>query len=65
VVLEGGISLPEGAAVAVIYPAQPSASQAAGTARVPFPPVRSAQPHSIDLTNDRIVEILDEEDAAP
>jgi hypothetical protein len=57
--------LPEGAAVAVVYPAQLPKSQGTGEKRVSFPLVRSAQPCSIDLTNDRIAELLDEEDAAP
>jgi hypothetical protein len=65
VVLDGNSELPEGAVVAVVFPAQPPKPQAAEGTRVQFPLVRSAQPASIDLTNDRIAEILDEEDAAP
>jgi len=65
VVLESGVSLPEGAAVVILYSAtseNPSVDQ--GT-RVSFPLVHSEQPGSIELTNDRIAEILDEEDVAP
>jgi hypothetical protein len=65
VVLEGGSQLPEGAAVRVVYPAPTGKPKAGGGMRASFPLVRSAQPGSIDLTNDRIAEILDEEDAAP
>jgi hypothetical protein len=66
VVLEGEISLPEGAAVTVVYSGR-VAKPARGIEhlRVQFPLIRSAQPGSIDLTNDRIAEILDDEDAAP
>ena len=65
VVLEGGASLPEGATVAILYPAPSPDSQPSQHKRVQFPLVRSARPGSIDLTNDRIAEVLDEEDAAP
>lgn len=62
VVLQGGVSLPEGAAVAVVYPAQAPPAQ---RKRVLFPLVRSAQPGSVDLTKERIAELLDADDAAP
>jgi hypothetical protein len=65
VVPEGGASLPEGASVAIVYPVPSSESSSPRRKRVQFPLVRSAQPGSIDLTNDRIAEILNEEDAAP
>jgi hypothetical protein len=65
VVLEGEAALPEGAAVAVVYLAQPPRTQGASRTRVSFPLVRSKQPGSVDLNNDRIAEILDGEDAAP
>ena len=62
VVLDGGPPLPEGAAVTVTYPAA-VAPPAAAKKRVDFPLVRSARPGTIDLTNERIGEILDDEDA--
>jgi len=64
VVLANGVSLPEGAAVTVVYCESSPQPQPADQTRVSFPLVRSAQPGSIDLTNDRMAEILDEEDAA-
>ncbi|NLS94554.1 MAG: hypothetical protein GXX96_20550 [Planctomycetaceae bacterium] len=60
VVPEGGASLPEGAAVVVVYPAAPPQPQSPQPKPVQFPLVRSAQPGSVDLTNDRIAEILGE-----
>ena len=65
VVFEKGASLPEGAAVVVVYPAASPESQPPQQKRVQFPLVRSAQPGSIDLTNDRIAENLDDQDPAP
>jgi hypothetical protein len=65
VVLENGSALPEGAEVAVSYPAPIPAAPTAERKRVEFPLVRSSQPGSVLLTNERIGEILDEEDAAP
>ena len=64
VVLDGKPNLPEGAVVSVSYPA-PSPESRLARKRVPFPLVRSAEPGSVHLTNERIGEILDEEDAAP
>ena len=61
IVLEGDPKLPEGIAVIVVLRA-PAA--AAGGKRVQFPLVRSALPGSVILTNERIAEILDEEDIA-
>jgi hypothetical protein len=51
--------------VTVSYPELPSEPPAVGRKRVSFPLVRSTQPGSVHLTNERIAEILDEEDAAP
>jgi hypothetical protein len=65
IVLDGHPNLPEGAVVTVSYPALPSEPPAVGRKRVSFPLVRSTQPGSVHLTNERIAEILDEEDAAP
>ena len=65
VVLDGNPKLPEGAVVTVLDPAAPSPPPAVERKRVPFPLVRSTQPGSVLLTNERIAEILDDEDAAP
>jgi hypothetical protein len=65
IVLDGNPNLPEGAVVTVFYPAVPTPPPAVPRKRVPFPLVRSTQPGSVSLTNQRIAEILDEEDAAP
>jgi hypothetical protein len=63
VVLEGGAKLPEGAAVRVLYPAGPVIRVAKNQKRVEFPLVRSSAPGTVRLTNQRIGEILDAEDA--
>jgi hypothetical protein len=65
IMLDGNPNLPEGAVVTVLYPAVSSAPPAIERKRVSFPLVRSTQPSSVHLTNDRIAEILDAEDAAP
>jgi hypothetical protein len=60
VVLPSGVSLPEGAMVTVFY----RATQTKSGKRVDFPLVSSGEPGTIHLTNERIQEILDEEDIA-
>jgi hypothetical protein len=64
VVLDGQSALPEGAAVTVTYPAAP-ALPSSSKKRIQVPLVRTAEPGTIHLTNERIGEIFDEEDAAP
>jgi hypothetical protein len=64
VVLEGGIALPEGAVVTVSYPAPTAATPAGGDRRIQVPLVRTGKPRSVNLTERRIAEILDDEDAA-
>jgi hypothetical protein len=62
VVLTNGTSLPEGAAVTVVF--QPPERPARGDRnRASFPLVHSSRPGSVDLTSDRIAELLDDEDA--
>ncbi|MCI0684953.1 MAG: hypothetical protein L0Y71_22890 [Gemmataceae bacterium] len=61
VVLEGPVSLPEGAEVMVSVASAPSGVQGK---RVVFPLVESDHPGTWDLTNERIAEILDEEDVS-
>lgn len=62
VVLDGSVSLPEGAAVTVTLRTKPVIRAAKKQKRVEFPLVPSSAPGSVHLTNQRIHEILDEED---
>ena len=55
-------SLPEGAAVIVALRSTPVIRVAKNQKRVEFPLIPFAAPGSLDLTNERIYEILDEED---
>jgi hypothetical protein len=64
IVLEGGSALPEGATVTITYPAV-TPGQLVPKKRVQVPLVRCKHPLPAPLTNERIGEILDEEDAAP
>ncbi len=66
VILQDGVTLPEGAAVTVVY-CSPTMTATDGRpqGRIEFPLVRSARPGSIDLTNDRIAELLDDQAASP
>jgi hypothetical protein len=63
IVVEGGVPFPEGTRVLVsaIIPQQ----MATGRTRITLPLVHGDQPGSIVLTNERIAELLDEEDLAP
>jgi hypothetical protein len=63
IIVEGGIPFPEGTRVLVsaISPAQPASRKT----RIKLPLVHGDQPGSIVLTNERIGELFDEEDAAP
>ena len=64
VVLDGGLTFPEGARVAVtqVPPFPPAAHLE--KRRVEFPLVRTGIPGSVHLTNECIAEILDEEEIA-
>jgi hypothetical protein len=64
VVLEGGVSLPEGAKVVVVYPAPPLLRVAAVQRPVQLPIFAYDGQPDIELTNDRIAEILTAEDAS-
>jgi hypothetical protein len=64
VVLEGQPALPEGAAVTVSYPAL-LPLKSADLPRIEVPLVRTGEPGSVALTNARIAEILDDDDASP
>ena len=62
VVLEDGKSLPEGTEVIISCLDDDAKNQGK---RVEFPLVHSPHPASVDLTNQRIGEILDDEDTSP
>lgn len=62
VVLDGSTSLPEGAVVTVIVRTSPRIHFSKNPKRVEFPLVRSSAPGSVHLTNERIYELMDEED---
>ena len=64
IVLSGGLSLPEGTPVTVscnleVGPRPPSEKK-----RVQVPLVRTGEPGTMNLNNERIAEIFDEEDVA-
>lgn len=65
VVLQGGISLPEGADVTVSYGGPASQKPSVEKRRIQVPLVRTGEPGSVNLTGQRIAAILDEEDASP
>jgi len=64
VVFDGNVSLPEGATVRVVFPSGPVIRVSPTRKRVQLPLVKTGRPGSIDLTNDRIAEILSEQDAS-
>lgn len=64
VVLQGSVSLPEGATVTVTYRPAPRIRVAVHPKPVVLPLFESDQPGTIDLTNERIAEIVDQEDAS-
>ena len=65
VVPDSASALPEGATVTITYPALPETKPAAPKRRIQVPLVRTNQPGSVQLTGERIAEILDQEDASP
>jgi hypothetical protein len=64
VVLEGAPPLPEGAEVIVSYPGPKKRPSRAKKRRIKVPLVRTGKPGSLKLTNDRIAQILQQEDVA-
>lgn len=62
VVLDDGVFLPEGTAVIVIAAEPPESGKSAEGKRVEFPLIRSEHPGTLDLNNERIAEILMEEE---
>jgi hypothetical protein len=63
IILEGGVTLPEGAVVTVSYAGTLASNREKRRIQVPL--VRSERPGSVSLTGERIAEILNEEDASP
>ncbi|TWU28593.1 hypothetical protein [Bythopirellula polymerisocia] len=64
VVFDNGTSLPEGLPVVVSIP-QAADKSPKKSGRIEFPLFRSQKPGSLQLTNERVAEILSEEDASP
>ncbi len=66
IVPQGDVHLPEGAMVRIMYDAATvEAPVKVPGYRVEFPLVRSKYPGSVHLTNQRIQELLDEDDVSP
>lgn len=61
IVPHGDGNLPEGAVVRIFYEPESTATKKPGR-RVTFPLVESDRPGALHLTNERIAEILDEDD---
>ncbi len=61
IVLDGGLSLPEGTAVTVSCNLEP-VSPPRVKKRIEFPLIHTGEPGSLNLTNERIAEIFDDED---
>jgi hypothetical protein len=64
VILEGKLILPEGARVTVSYEKARIRPAPGQRKRVQLPLIRSKRPGTLNLTNERIAEILQEEDIA-
>jgi len=64
VVVDPPNSLPEGASVFVTYREKPVVHFAKNPRNVVLPIFDSDRPGTLDLTNDRIAEVLDQEDAS-
>jgi hypothetical protein len=62
VVLEGGLTLPEGMQVTVSCPAASNTEPNRQKRRVNLPLVSSSRPGTLDLTAERVAELLDEDD---
>jgi hypothetical protein len=64
IVLAGGLSLPEGTPVTVSCSSEPGSPPATEKKRIQVPLVRTGEPGTMNLNNERIAEIFDEEDVA-
>ena len=65
VVFDGDSALPDGTAVSVVSRTSPVVRVAKTRRPVVLPLVPSDRPGSVDLTSERIAEILSEQDATP
>jgi hypothetical protein len=65
VILDGPCLPPEGAHVTVLYQGSTEKKRAEKGQRVQVPLVRTGQPGTVDLSNARIEEILNEQDVSP
>jgi hypothetical protein len=65
VVLDGESTLPDGTPVSVVSRSSPVIRVAKQQSPVTLPLVPSDRPGSVDLTAERIAEILGEQDASP
>ena len=64
VVLEGGVTLPEGTSMRVLCSGGPVIHVPSVRKEVDLPLVKTGRPASVTLTNDQIAEILGEQDAS-
>jgi hypothetical protein len=64
VVLEGGASLPEGTPVTVSCYVAPSLRGGEQPNRIQVPLVRTGNPASVNLTEERLSQLLDDEDVS-
>jgi hypothetical protein len=64
VVLDGASALPEGATVTVTFPALAETKPGEKKRHIQLTLIQTGEPGTLDLTNARIAEILDEEDAS-
>jgi hypothetical protein len=64
IVVDGPATLPEGAAVTITYPPLRHVAIPGEKKRVQFPLIRSKNPGSVNLTNERIAELLNDEDVS-
>jgi hypothetical protein len=64
VVLDGGLTLPEGMQVTVSCPAAPDVEPSQQKRRVNLPLVPSNRPGTLQLTAERAAELLDEDDVS-
>lgn len=64
IVLSGGQTLPEGTPVTISCDPEPDPRPRSEKEHVQLPLIRAGEPGSLPLTNERIAEILDDEDVA-
>jgi hypothetical protein len=62
VVLDGELELPEGTVVSIIYPLSPPNVPADLRRKINLPWVPSDRPGSLDLTTERLADLLEDDD---